>query len=171
MTFDVETGTVLSVAAVLVSAVSAYLAGLAYRQANRPVVTAIVAEHAAGTDATAFDLIVSNTGNRPATHVRLHASRADLLTLLDGEASAKRVEIIERNFLADSLIPVLRNGEHLTTSFGAFTSVRSDTKRWLRYGAQIEVSISYRDLEGRRFESRQPLKIYARDGFGGGIWA
>jgi hypothetical protein len=134
-------------------------------------VAAFVDEHASGTGTATFNLVVANTGNRPATHVRLHASRADLLTLLEGEATPDRVRMIEQTFLKESAIPVLLNGENLTTSFGAFTNPKMGNGSWLNYGAQIDVSLSYQDLDGRFYRSRQPLKIYARKGFGGGTWS
>lgn len=77
--------------------------------------------------------------------------------------------MIESNFLKESEVPLLRNGEELTTSFGAFTN-NGDEEPWLRYGAEAEISITYQDLDGRKFESRLLLKVYAREGFGGGVW-
>lgn len=81
----------------------------------------------------------------------------------------KKVQMIESNFLKSSEIPLLRNGEELTTSFGAFTN-NPDEGPWLKYGSETEIIIKYQDLHGRKFESNQPLKIYAREGFGGGVW-
>jgi hypothetical protein len=159
----------LSVAAIAVSLVSVYFARFAWRQSNRPIVTALVTEHSSGVAAATFNLVVANTGNRPAIRVRLHTSRADLLLLVEGDAKPERIAMIEGTFLPESEIPLLRNGEELETSFGAFSDDPENGK-WLKYGAQIEISITYFDLEGHRYESRLPLKIYARKGFGGGVW-
>ena len=40
----------------------------------------------------------------------------------------------------------------------------------ITYGSEAEIIIKYQDLHGKKFESNQPLKIYAREGFGGGVW-
>lgn len=159
-----------SFGALLISLVSLYFSRLNWLQSNRPIVTAFVTEHSSGNMAATFNLVIANTGNRPAVRVRLHASKAEIASLLEPGVRDKKFKMIESNFLKESEIPLLRNGEELTTSFGAFTS-NPDEGPWLRYGSEAEISITYQDLDGRKFESRQPLKVYARDGFGGGVWA
>lgn len=69
--------------------------------------------------------------------------------------------MVEANFLAQSELPLLRNGEEPTTSFGA-VSGDSNNESWLRYGAEVEISVLYQDLEGRKYQSRLPLKIRQR---------
>lgn len=165
-----EIKTFLSVAAIAVSLVSLYFTRVNWLQSNRPVVSAFITEHGTGGNmATAFDLVVANTGNRPAIRVRLHASHQEIATLVEKGANPNRFKSIEGTFSARSEIPILRNGEELSTSFGAYIGA-SPEGPWLRYGAETNISITYQDLEGRKYESRQPLKIYAREGFGGGVW-
>ena len=161
--------TVLSVAAFTVSLISLYFTRINWLQSNRPVVSVFVIEHASGNMAATFNLNIANTGTRPAVKVRMHASHAEIARLVESNADPKRIEMIESNFLSASEIPLLRNGEQLTTSFGAFTNDTNEGP-WLNYGASADISITYEDLDGRSYESRQPLKIYARDGFGGGVW-
>lgn len=162
--------TLFSVAAIVVSLVSLYFTRVNWVQSNRPVLSAFIGEHSSGNMAATFNLTVANTGNRPAVRVSLHASHAEISTLLEEGANPKRFTEIESIFSPKSEIPLLRNGEELTTSFGAFIS-NSPEGPWLRYGAETQISITYEDLEGRKYESRQPLKIYARVGFGGGVWS
>ena len=162
--------TLLTGAALAVSLVSLYFTRVNWLQSNRPVVSAFITEHHAGNMAATFNLSLANTGNRPATCVRLHASQAEIAGLLEPNARPDKFKMIESNFLPGSEVPLLRNGEELTTSFGAFTNEPNEGP-WLNYGASTSISITYEDLEGRKYESRQPLKIYARDGFGGGVWA
>lgn len=161
--------TTLTVFALFVSLLALFFTRVHWRESNRPIVTAFVAEHASGNMAATFNLVVSNTGNRPAVRVQLHATPEAIRALLEPGAPVKYAEDIEGNFHPSSQIPLLRNGEELTTSFGAFLPDRSDGP-WLNYGAQAEITITYEGIEGRRFESRLPLKVYARDGFGGGTW-
>ena len=164
---DLKTG--MAVAALLISLVSLYFTKTNWIQSNRPIVTAFVTEHHSGNMAATFNLVIANTGNRPAIRVQMHASSENIKRLLETNASRKNVQMIESNFLKSSEIPLLRNGEELTTSFGAFTK-NSDEGPWLKYGSEAEIIIKYQDLHGKKFESNQPLKIYAREGFGGGVW-
>ena len=69
-------------------------------------------------------------------------------------------------FAADSTIPVLKNGEELPTAFGL-----DSTNPWLNYGKEITIEIAYDDLEGKHYTSKVPLKVHAREGFGGGVWS
>lgn len=162
--------TLLTAAAFVASLVSLYFTKVNWTQSNRPIISAFITEHTSGNSAATFSLVIANTGNRPAIRVRMHASHAELMSLVHQSVDPKKFQLIESNFLPQSEIPLLRNGEELSTSFGAFTRMPIDGP-WLRYGAEIEISITYNDLDGRKYESRQPLKIYAREGFGGGVWA
>ena len=162
--------TVASIAALAISFLSLYFTKVNWLQSNRPIVTAFVTEHSSGNMAATCNLVIANTGNRPAVRVRMHASQAEIASLLEPKVRDLKFNMIESNFLKESEIPLLRNGEELTTSFGAFTN-SPDEGPWLRHGAEAEISITYQDLDGRKFESRQPLKVYAREGFGGGVWA
>jgi len=133
-------------------------------------VTAFVTEHHSGNEAATFNLVLANTGNRPAVRVRLVASHESIRKLLESGISEQHFKMIEHNFLSQSEVPLLRNGEELVTSFGAFTP-NDPNGKWLNYGAKTEIAVTYQDLEGRSYESRQPIKIYARQGFGGGVWS
>jgi hypothetical protein len=161
--------TALAVAALVISLASLYFTKVNWLQSNRPIVTAFVTERGAGNMATTFNLVITNTGSRPAVRVRLHASKDEIQSLLEKNAQEKRFAKIESIFLKESEVPLLRNGEELSTSFGAFIGA-SPEGPWLRYGAEAQISITYQDLDGRAFESRQPLRVYAREGFGGGTW-
>lgn len=161
--------TVIAVAALLFSLISLYLTRKNWVQSNRPIVTAFVVEHSSGNTGAVFNLVLANSGSRPAVRVRMHASSENIKRLLESNASRKHIQMIESNFLKSSEVPLLRNGEELTTSFGAF-STDADRDPWLKYGSETEIVITYQDLDGRKFESRLPLKIYAREGFGGGVW-
>lgn len=164
---DFKTG--MAVAALLISFISLYFTKTNWIQSNRPIVTAFVTEHSSGNMAATFNLVIANTGNRPAVRVQMHATPEKIKRLLESNAPRNHIRMIESNFLKSSEIPLLRNGEELTTSFGAFTKNPNEDP-WLKYGSETEIIIKYQDLHGRKFESIQPLKIYAREGFGGGVW-
>lgn len=42
-----------------------------WRQSNRPIVSALVETHSSGNVATLFNLTIINSGNRPATNIKL----------------------------------------------------------------------------------------------------
>lgn len=125
-----EVRTAISFAAFAVSLASVYFSRRSWFQSNRPIVVAFVAEQHLGNTASTFKLVVSNSGNRPTTNVRLRASPEDISGLLKPETGSKRKDAIVRCFSDSAMIPVLRNGEELSTAFGAFTPNSSDGE-WL----------------------------------------
>lgn len=159
--------TLLTIVAISISVASLYFARRSWFQSNRPIVTAFVAE--CGDLGTVFNLVVANTGNRPATRISLHATPEDIASLTDMDASDDRKCAIAKCFSEKATIPLLRNGEELETAFGAFSNNPTDGT-WLNYATQIQIEISYSDLDGRNYTSHLPLRIYARKGFGGSLW-
>lgn len=160
----------ISLVAIAMSVGSLVFSWRTWIQTNRPIVTAFVTECGTGSAAHTFDLVLANTGNRPAVSIRLHALKRDLEHLLDAGAPESRREWMMLIFSEESIVPLLRNGEELRTSFGAYIPTDPEAK-WLNYGAQIRIRVEYEDLAGRKFTSKLPLRIYARHGFGGGSWS
>lgn len=161
--------TLLTAVAIGISLTSLFFSRRSWLQSNRPIVTAFVTEGLVGNIGGVFNLVVANTGNRPATSIRLCALQ-DLSLILDESAPEKRKQDIQECFSEEAIIPLLRNGEELETAFGAVTNDPTNGK-WLKYGAQIQVQINYSDLEGRTYVSQLPLRIYVRKGFGGSVWS
>lgn len=159
--------TALPFIAIAVSLASLYFSRRSWLQSNRPIVTAFVSDRGTGNNSTALNLVVSNTGNRPATNVRLIAAENDISRLLKQTAQPNRKQMIYACFQETAIIPILRNGEELSTLFGAITS---NDESWMEHGAQIEIRVEYGDLDGRCYKSEMPLKIYAREGFAGSVW-
>lgn len=155
--------------ALVISVGSALFSYYSWRESNRPLVTALVAEHASGSLSSIFDLILSNTGGRPAVNVRIFAEPAEIALLTDPEASEKLKDAIANCFSEESMVPVLRNGEELRTAFGSYHGDDAKSK-WLNYGVVISIRLTYEDIDGRGFVSNLPLKIFARSGFGGSSW-
>ncbi len=164
-----EMKTIISILAIGISLASLYFARRSWMQSNRPIVTAVIAPLASGNVSTVFNLIVSNTGNRPATNIRLHAKPEEIDKLIVPSAEGDRRQEIHNCFDAESKIAILKNGEELSTAFGQVKHPNA-MGQWLRYGAGITIEITYNDLEGRNYKSRLPLKVYAREGFGGCSW-
>ena len=162
MSWD-EIRTSIALVAVIVSFTSLYFARRSWQSANRPLVTAFIEANGEG---VAFDLKVSNTGTRPALNVVLGADQAALDTLLEDNAQAHQKRAVYECFAPEASIPVLRNGETLSTALGAY----EEDRPWLRYGAQTKIELKYSDLEGRKYRSTIPVKVFVREGFGGSVW-
>jgi hypothetical protein len=160
--------TLISLAALVASLISLYFTRRFWLQGNRPIVTAFVDEHSSGNMATAFDLHISNTGNRPAVDVRVEAKESDVRRLVGEGATKERIDEIRGCFGREATVALLRNGEELTTAFGSY-GVTVD-RRVLNYGVSIPITVRNKDLDGRTYRARMPLKIFARTGFGGSVW-
>jgi len=161
--------TIISALAIGISFASLYFARRSWLQSNRPIITAFIATRAAGNVASIFDLVVANTGNRPATNVRLIAKPKDIQNLIHPNAGENQQKVILNCFDNESKIPVLRNGEELSTAFGSSVDVTAKDQ-WLNYVAEIPIGITYTDLDGRNYKAMLPLRVYARQGFGGASW-
>lgn len=164
-----ELRTALAAIAIAISLASLYFSRRSWLQSNRPIVTAFVSEYSSGPGITVFNLVVSNSGNRPAVGVQLLATSQDIESIIDEKAQDQRKEAIRRCFSKDAAISLLRNGEELKTAFGGYFEQRPDDV-WLKYEREIEIEVRYLDLEGKRYRARMPLKIFAREGFAGSVW-
>ena len=165
---DIGLPTWISLAALAASVISLYFARRFWLQSNRPIVTAFVDEHSSGNMATAFNLVLSNTGTRPAVNVQLHAEPAMITRLFGDGVTDVMAEEIRSCFSSRSRVALLRNGEELTTAFGPYG--REKSSQQINYGAEIPILITYQDLDRRRYKAHMPLKVFARHGFGGAIW-
>jgi len=161
--------TLISVVALAISAVALMLTRVNWKQSNRPVVSAFLVDDKIGIGVATFNLSVANTGTRPATNVVIFLEPAELEKLLDPAATGVEKMSLARCFARDSKIPLLRNGEVLTGAIGHSSRV-AGTKAMLAYGAEATAKLTYEDLEGNRYEARQPIKVYAREGFTGVSW-
>ena len=161
--------TLLSILAFGTSIASLVLTSINWKQSNRPIVSAYVVDDGIGINVALFNLSVANTGTRPATDIRIYFDRGELEKLIDPAANAEAKMELASCFSRDSKIPLLRNGEVLTGALGHSSSDTTTIPKLL-YGAEATVLIKYGDLEGKKFSSRQPIKIYARNGFTGSSW-
>ena len=150
-----------------VSAIASWFAIHSWREATRPVVVAAVRTNVGGNVSITYDVVVSNTGTRPAVDVVLQPDMPALDAAF-GAGAAHQRPIIMRCFDESHRIPLLVNGESLTNSFGLTTG--DDTTSVWKYGSRIPVAIIYKDLEGRVYKSSVTLAIRDSSGFAGGSW-
>lgn len=152
----------LSVLSTLVALLSLSFAVYSWRQANRPLIFARVAAVAGGNSGIVLNLLVENTGNRPACDIRLIAKEADVRA---ASILSSIPQDAQRCFFSNVVIPVLPNGRSASNAFWHLG--RPDS--W-RVGAQIPIKIRYRDLSGRHFSSKIRLLLVDDAGFAQTFW-
>jgi len=149
------------------SALSLYYARRAWLDSTRPVVIARVTTEAGGNQAILYNLLVENTGSRPAKNVRLRVAPADLDRALRTGPTGLR-DAVEACFAPTTSIPVLANGRSITSSFGS-TGVESQDPTWIP-DSEVNIKLLYDDLEGRHYEHAITLRIADDSGFAGFSW-
>jgi hypothetical protein len=166
--------TIFSAGAIGVSLVSLLFARRSWLQTNRPIVSATVETFSGGNRAITYNLVVSNTGNRPAVNVRLFVNEIELNAAMSfdskncDESGKVDYNNILRCFSEKGEIALLRNGADVSNSF-AYTS--GNGKSFWIYDARIPIIIKYFDLEGRKYNASQKLIVKDSEGFAGGMWS
>jgi hypothetical protein len=110
------------------------------------------------------NIVVENSGNRPAKDIVLHAKRADVVAAMQGGAEVSHAA--KRCFFSDVFIPVLLNGRDTSNGFGKLGNSPGD---W-RVGAVIPVRVTYGDLGRRRFSTKLRLLLASDTGFAQSFW-
>lgn len=164
--------TILAILAFVISILSYRFARRSWFQSNRPIVSAMVETHAGGNESIFYNLTLNNTGNRPATNIRIYVEENDVDTCVaewvkNSKSSNTIYQAVMRCFSDNGEIPLLLNGKTITNSFGY---TRGDQKTFWRYGASLSIKIEYCDLDSRKYNSKQVIKVKDSAGFAGGIW-
>jgi hypothetical protein len=163
------TGLLISLISLFLAILSLYISRKSWLQANRPIVTVRIISAGSGNLGTALNILVENTGNRPAKNVKLEIGR-DILEKLYAENSGKDWRHIIENIFSDrGVIPILGNGKSVTNSFGFLTGSKNQPSTW-KDDARTEISIYYEDLDGRKFKHQNPIFIAGDEGFAGYSW-
>jgi hypothetical protein len=159
---------VVSIFAAGISGISLYWAFKSWKETHRPLITARVTTHTAGNQATALDLVVSNTENHPAKNVRLSVDRSELERYFAAGPQDPLRRDVEHCF--SDLIAVIPNGSSVSNSFGCFSA--NDRERTWREPTVINIQVKYEDLDGRIYSHDQPLRIRGGgdEAFAGGSW-
>jgi len=163
---EITPSLIVSIFAAGISGFSLYWSFKSWKETYRPLITARVATHTAGNQAVALDLVVSNTGNRPAKNVILTADRRELEKAFAAASQDPLRQHVEHCF-SDAIV-VIANGSSVSNSFGCFSASEKD-RTW-KEPTIINIHVKYEDLDGRRYNHHQPLRIRADEGFAGGAW-
>lgn len=163
-----DTSAIFSVVAMMIAGLSLAFSFYSWRQANRPLVTVRVSSNGlAGNMAIPLSLVVENTGNRPAKSIRLSVSQRSLKKALVPNANETLHEEIERIFKPETVIPILANGRSLKNSFGITSNDEYATwKPW----SLLDITVTYEDVDGRKFSEVNPIQLADDEGFAGGVW-
>lgn len=141
---------------------------LLWQKSNRPIVSALVKTHSSGNMGISFNLIVLNTGNRPAIDIKLTIDNEDEFNQCIENHNHPLAESITRCFDLETIIPLLVNGEQISNGFGN-TSIKPEQNLW-KYGSSFSITIDYKDLERKQYKSKLTLYIKSSEGFAGSSW-
>lgn len=155
----------ISGAALAISVLSVYFAIKSWRESHRPIVTAHVATSPGSNVSAGLNLVVSNSGNRPAKNVALSVDEAVLEVAMLPTIDPAVKRFISQIFTARGVIPVLQNGKAVSNGFGLLGRGDNQTD-WNRL-ARFSISISYEDLDGRKYKHTVPILIADGRGFAG----
>jgi hypothetical protein len=161
----------LSSVAIIIAVLSLLFSVLSWRESNRPIVTARVTTAAGdlagyGTGA-ALNLLVENTGNRPARNIKLSVIEKTLRAAFDPAISDVDREDIQACFSTKFVIPVLANNQSTSNAFGF---LGHDSNNTWKLHSRFPVTISYEDLDGRCFRHTLHLLVADNAGFASSHW-
>jgi hypothetical protein len=158
-------GIVLSVCALTLSLLSIYFARKFWRDSHRPFVTAKVIP--IQWNSLHLNLVLSNTGNRPAKDIKITLSRPhEMSEALNPNAEPQKRQYVDSCFRV--VIPILANGIDMTANFG---SLEDTWKNEGNTGKYIGIRIGYRDVEDDRvFCHYQDIRLARVKSFAEGAW-
>ena len=159
---------IVATAALIVSMISFYFSVRSWRESNRALITVRTTSLGNGGNVgIPLSILVENTGNRPAKNIRLSIDEGALNAVLAADREDVLRKEVHRCFSERGKIPVLANGRSVLNGFGWLSD---DGRATWTHGVELEVSVSYEDLDGRKYTNRIPLMIADDEGFAGSIW-
>jgi hypothetical protein len=165
-----EIRTAFSVIAVIVSSFSLYFTRRFWLQTYRPIITAEIVENSSGVGAALFDLIVHNSGSRPAINIKLCAKKENIEKILSKNATLENKDRVIEVFAPSNKIALLLNGKEAKTAFFSFCNISDHNLDILEYESELPICIYYEDIESRKYKSKITLFIRGVNGFSGSIW-
>lgn len=157
----------ISVVSVLLSVLSICFAMYSWSQSYRPIVTVRVATHTGGNTGTALNLIIENTGNRPAKDIRLSVNENDLQRALSPKHGKGLLLDVRRCLSNKVVIQVLSDGRAVSNAFGHLSN--DDTSTWIT-GSLLPIRVHYAGMGRRKYCSKMNLLLYGDEGFAQFFW-
>ncbi|MGY3231190.1 hypothetical protein ACVWWJ_002674 [Luteibacter sp. HA06] len=162
----VEPSIWVAIGALCVSVMSLMATLALHRRAHRPLVSVRITAHDGGNLGISLDIVVENTGTRPALNVVLEAGIEDVRqVMLDESENALVPKDAGRVFFSDIRIPVLANGRMVTNAFGQL-----GTQGCWKPGAVLPITVSYSAMDGQHFSESFGLLLADDIGFAQTSW-
>lgn len=137
-----------------------------WEESHRPIVTARVVP--LSDKHVAVELVLSNSGNRPAREVVIYPDSDKELT--DSiSANYKEWEKKSVDGCFRSPIPILHPGEAQSSPFGSIAQ-QDSPGIWKDDPTKLRIRIEYRDLDGRKYDEHQTLRIASIKSFGATVF-
>lgn len=155
--------------AIIISLLSLVFAIKSWHQSNRPIDVAYIDEDSMGMNLVTYNLVLANTGNRPAINIRIHATSEDIEKIFEENTPQSEKDIIRHCFEKESEVALLKNGTEILTSFGHYERQGNVTKG-LKYDSFLPIKVMYSDLNNKKYSSSMSLKVRGLYGFGGAVW-
>lgn len=154
----------------MISIVSLFFSGLAlywskknWNESNRPIIAvSLVAD--GGNVATILNIVVFNTGNRPAFDVVLSAKKEDIDQILDLSHTSIFHDTVYKIFSGENVIPLILDGENVQNGFGIASHNEDNTFIWK---STLPIKIVYKDIKGKSYSNTQTLQIKNTSSFAG----
>lgn len=163
-----EMNAIFSGLAIVVALVSIWLTRRTWLQTYRPIVSAYIETHGGVEGPIKYDIVVVNSGNRPAKEIRLKADEKMVMSCFGGAQPEGVISSIFNCFKPEGQISLLVNGASTKSSFG-YTTGNEGTSVW-KYDCKIPIVIFYKGLTGRKFKAKLDIMIRDTQTFSGGSW-
>ena len=145
-----------------------------WERTNRPIIWAVIEPEITGeNNVRKYKLSVINSGNRPATNIRLSVDSQELQKFLiqkPNEEQESWINIVKECFNENSIIPILASGEKNSSDFGFhdFSGKYGPyTYNVWKPESTLDIRISYTDHTGREFKSEVRLYMKYSKSFSG----
>ena len=159
-------GIIVAAASLLVAISSLTLTWLLWRKTNRPILTAWIASAAGGDKGIALNIVLENSGNRPAKDIRLITTKKHVLAALNHPGETEIPGDARSCFFSSKQISVLANGKRMTNAFGYLGGKPGAWKS----GAVIPLVIEYKGLENENYRAKMSLILVDDNGFAQSSW-
>ena len=163
--------TLLSIAALMIAITSFGFAVFSWRESHRPIVTARLQVRGIENGVTKLEVIVENSGNRPAVNVRLTADPEALEKVFLASKDDELREHVEYCLSGEPFIPCLAPGQVVSTGFGRLSDGCST---WV-YKSVLSIEITYSGLKTkwyppRGYKNSVPIWLVDNTGFALSYW-
>ena len=164
---EITTG--VAIVALLISFWSIYTTRRLWSLENRPIITAEIQVDSSGVGIALLNLVVHNSGNRPATNIYFKAEPENIKKIISKNATKPNLAELNYIFSKDASIALLLGGQSTKTAFFSFSS-KSDESDILIGESSLPIKIYYTDIKENSYTSNLLLSIKDKEGFGGSVW-